>query len=121
MSKPVDSSETSGAGRFWELYGNAGAGGPAHERGPAEPPPPESPPGPAADAPPNGHECLEWCPVCRGAEVLRAGAPPEIRGQLQAVQRDSLLMLRALIDNYLQRPPSPAPPEADGVEDIPIR
>lgn len=93
------------------------------------------PPGPddhansasAHGAPGNGdadgaeaHACLEWCPICRGAEVLRAGGSPEIRGQLQAVQRDSLMMLRALIDSYLARPPAPPPGGSDGVEDIPI-
>src|SRR3954447_7961051 len=69
------------------------------------------------------HECLDWCPICRGAEVLRAGAPPELRSQLAAAQRDSLMMLRALIDSYLDRtPPTQAGPGAadGGVEDIPI-
>lgn len=80
-------------------------------------------PGPEAADPASAHECLDWCPICRGAEVLRAGAPPELRDQLQTVQRDSLMMLRALIDTYLERPHQhPPPPRAgdDGVEDIPI-
>jgi hypothetical protein len=49
------------------------------------------------------HECLDWCPICRGADVVRATAPPEIREQLQAFQRDALSMLRTLIDAYLAR------------------
>jgi hypothetical protein len=57
-------------------------------------------------SPPDAHrsqECLEWCPICRTADVLRATAPPEVRDQWQAVQREALLTTRALIDNYLER------------------
>lgn len=50
-----------------------------------------------------GHECLEWCPICRGAEVLRATASPELMEQLQHVQRGALVSMRALIDAYLER------------------
>jgi hypothetical protein len=46
---------------------------------------------------------VEWCPICRAADVLRATAPPEVRDQWQAVQREALLTTRALIDNYLER------------------
>ena len=57
-------------------------------------------------SPPDAHrsqECVEWCPICRAADVLRATAPPEVRDQWQAVQREALLTTRALIDNYLER------------------
>ncbi len=132
MSKPVDQISDHGPGRFWELYGTAGTDRDRPRAAPdaGDTPPQEGDPPPQGDTPPgsglgphppDGHACLEWCPICRGAEVLRSGAPPEIRGQLQAVQRDSLMMLRALIDGYLQRPPGEQPSEADGVEDIPIR
>ncbi len=46
---------------------------------------------------------MEWCPICRAADVLRATAPPEVRDQWQAVQREALLTTRAVIDNYLER------------------
>ena len=46
---------------------------------------------------------MEWCPICRAADVFRATAPPELRDQLQAVQREALLTTRALIDTYLER------------------
>lgn len=49
------------------------------------------------------HECLEWCPICRGAEVLRATASPELMEQLQQAQRGALVSMRALIDAYLER------------------
>ena len=64
-------------------------------------------------------ECVEWCPICRTADVLRATAPPELRDQWQAVQREALVTTRALIDSYLERldsEPDPGP----RVQDIPI-
>lgn len=64
--------------------------------------------------------CLELCPICRGAEVLRAsGGGEELRGGLLAVQREALLTTRALIDHYLERL---AHSESQGpdVEEIPI-
>lgn len=121
MSNPVDQG-ANGAGRFWESYGAARAA-PERTRGPARLP---GAPGPEANhdqSPPTGrgHECLDWCPICRGAEALRGDGPAELRGQLQTVQRDSLVMLRALIDSYLQRiPTDPGAEASPGVEDIPI-
>jgi len=83
---------------------------------------------------PHGHECLEWCPICRGAEVVRSTTPPELREQVRAGERDVVLNLRNVVDAYLtrgaQQPPAPpgagAPgarahgARAHGVEDIPI-
>src|SRR5215216_2182046 len=51
------------------------------------------------------HECLEWCPICRAADVLRGSAPPELRDQWQAVQREALMTTRALIDTYREFAP----------------
>jgi len=74
--------------------------------------PPEQsriPPGETPGAPPSqsdaNHslECIEWCPICRAADVVRATAPPELREQWQSVQREALLTTRALIDTYLER------------------
>ena len=69
--------------------------------------------------PAHSFECVEWCPICRTADVLRATAPPELRDQWQAVQREALVTTRALIDSYLERldsEPDPGP----RVQDIPI-
>ena len=66
-----------------------------------------------------GQRCLDLCPICRAADVLRGGGPPELRGQLSDFQREALLTLRALIDHYIER--LDERPEAGGrVEDIPI-
>lgn len=48
-------------------------------------------------------QCVELCPICRGAEVLRSQATPELLGQWQSVQRDALVTMRTLIDHYLER------------------
>jgi len=110
-----------GAGRFWQRYAStratrseARSGEPANGNGATEPDPEPGGARPAGD-----HECLEWCPICRGAEVLRAGAPSELRDQWQTVQRDALVGLRGLIDAYLQHIGEAERPERD-VEDIPI-
>ena len=77
---------SAGAERFWERYGEArrhGSRNGGHDEGGA--------PGPGARHRCEDHECLEWCPICRGAEVVRASAPPELREQLEAIQRDALV------------------------------
>jgi hypothetical protein len=48
-------------------------------------------------------QCVEWCPICRTADVLRASTTPEVREQWQDMQREALLTARALIDHYVQR------------------
>ena len=73
----------------------------------------------ASASEPSGHRCLELCPICRAADVLRGGAAPDLRGQLDDVSREALLTMRSLIDHYLDRF------DADGtgpdrVQEIPI-
>jgi hypothetical protein len=67
-----------------------------------------------------GLECLEWCPICRTADVLRATAPPELRDQWQAVQREALLTVRSLIDSYLERIDADDGAAGPRVQEIPI-
>lgn len=71
------------------------------------------------------HRCLEWCPICRTAEVLRENATPELRASLAEAQHEALLTLRALIDTYLTSAPAPgdaaeAAADQQGIRDIPI-
>ncbi len=63
--------------------------------------------------------CVELCPICRGADLLRGAGPPELRGQIDDVSREALLTLRALVDHYLERIDRPHA-AADRVEEIPI-
>jgi hypothetical protein len=69
-------------------------------------------------APQDAHECLDWCPICRTADVLRASTPPEFRDQLSSLQHDALVTLRGVIDAYLDRSDPPA--RSGAVENIPI-
>jgi hypothetical protein len=64
-------------------------------------------------------QCLEWCPICRTADVVRATASPELREQLNSIQREALITVRALLDHYLQRLDE-QPRSANAVEEIPI-
>jgi hypothetical protein len=66
-----------------------------------------------------GHECLEWCPICRTADVFRTSFPPEVRTQLEEVQRDALVAIRTVLDHYIERLDGHERP-AQRVEDIPI-
>jgi hypothetical protein len=70
---------------------------------------------------PHGAEqrCLELCPICRAADLLRASGSPELRGQLGDLQRELLLTVRSLIDHYVERLDA-RPDRRGGVEEIPI-
>jgi hypothetical protein len=65
------------------------------------------------------HQCLEYCPICRTADVVRTALPPEAREHWHALQREGVLAARAMLDHYLRhldaQPSGGAP-----VEDIPI-
>ena len=103
--------------RFWGEYARRTRhGGQRAERGPAE----EAGNG-RTGAPAQAHECVEWCPICRTADLLRASAPPELREQMQTVQRDALVALRTLLDTYIERSgDGPRQRRQSAVEDIPI-
>ena len=64
-------------------------------------------------------QCLDFCPICRTADVARATMPEEFRDHWHNVQREGLLAMRALLDHYIQH----LEQERGGavtVEDIPI-
>jgi hypothetical protein len=65
------------------------------------------------------HQCLEFCPICRTADVVRAALPPEAREHWHALQREGLLAARAMLDHYLHHLDAQPSGEAP-VEDIPI-
>ena len=74
----------------------------------------------ATNAPEDQPQCVELCPICRGADVLRASASPELRGGLQSMQREALLTMRTMIDHYLERLDGAESASAPRVEEIPI-
>ena len=68
----------------------------------------------------DGMRCVELCPICRSADLLRAAAPEELRGQWHGVQREALLTMKALIDHYVERLDDEPAERGPRVEDIPI-
>ncbi|MEK6278645.1 MAG: hypothetical protein AABM29_11605 [Actinomycetota bacterium] len=124
MSEPKDHSQSpsSGAERFWGDYARQARGG-ARRADDGEPGPGNGhgiPHEQGGQAHQHDHECLEWCPICRTADVLRASAPPEIRDQWQSIQRDTLVTLRQLLDAYIDRLGAQPTRTGSRVEDIPI-
>ena len=84
----------------------------------------------AAGADEHGAECVEWCPICRTMDVLRASTTPEMREGWEDIQREALLTLRTLAEHYVQRADEQEPAGAERryeeprratpVEEIPI-
>jgi hypothetical protein len=136
MSDPHDPSRSDppiqgprDAQRFWEQYRRADSAhfsgsDPASEAGDARSGrgPGPRPAGNGGGAAPHRHEheCLEWCPICRTADVVRANSSPELREQFQSLQRDALVAARALLDAYLERLEHSERRGSSRVEDIPI-
>lgn len=65
-------------------------------------------------------QCLDFCPICRAADVLRATSTPELREQWQVVQREALLTMKAVIDRQVERLDSEPQTTEPRVRDIPI-
>lgn len=76
-------------------------------------------------------ECLEWCPICRSADLLRATITPELREQAEAIQKEAMNVVHAFLTAYSERtagredegPDPPAPDEPDPpsrATDIPL-
>jgi hypothetical protein len=64
-------------------------------------------------------QCLDFCPICRTADVLRATMPEELRQHLHNLQREGLLAMRALLDHYIQHMDQERA-RSMPIEDIPI-
>ena len=65
-------------------------------------------------------ECVELCPICRAADILRATASDDLRDGWQDVQREALLTMKAMIDRAVERLDSEPAEQGPRVEDIPI-
>jgi hypothetical protein len=118
---PENPSEFERSERFWGGFGRAGSGRETPRRtsgnGSSVPPQPEGPP---PLPPTHEHECLEWCPICRTAEVLRGTTLDEVRDQFTHVQHDALVALRSVLNAYIERLEQAERATARPVEDIPI-
>ena len=83
-----------GAERFWGQFSETKAG---RSRAGDEPREPEPEPGRE-----EGPHCLEWCPICRSADVVRATSPEAI-GQVQAIQHEAVNVLKSFLAIYAER------------------
>lgn len=146
---PSESRPEAGADRFWGQFAQAGSGrtrsGDTGPDGPGDRDPAGPEPETGAedrDSGRHGHgECLEWCPICRSAELFRNAVTPEIREQAEALQKEAMTVFQAFLAAYSERtartgqpgpssagengPPSgdkPGPETAPGreVTDIPL-
>ncbi len=84
-----------GAERFWGQFSEARAGRARNEEEP-------SPEDGEKDA---GHHqgCLEWCPICRSAELLRGATSPDVREQIHAIQNEAVQVFKAFAAAYAER------------------
>jgi hypothetical protein len=64
-------------------------------------------------------ECVDFCPICRTADVLRATMPEEFQEHWHAWQKEMLLAMRSLLDHYIHHVEAQRS-SAASVEDIPI-
>ena len=64
-------------------------------------------------------QCVDLCPICRTADVVRANAPPEFKDQWETFQHEALTMLRSFIDGYMDHLNRKEEPTVE-VEDIPV-
>ena len=105
MSDPADNRTTDhlppGAERFWGQVSEtrAGRSGRSQDSGGSG----AGDPGDAGEPTGESHACLEWCPICRSADLLRATAPPEAIGQVQAIQQEAVNVLKAFLAAYGDR------------------
>lgn len=65
-------------------------------------------------------DCVELCPICRAADVLRGAASNDLKDGWQDVQREALLTMKAVIDRYVERLDEEPAERGPRVEDIPI-
>lgn len=85
-----------GAERFWGQFSEARAG---RTRAEEESSPKDS--GETSDG--HGHGCLEWCPICRSAELLKGATSPEVREQISAIQSEAVQVFKAFAAAYNER------------------
>ncbi len=64
--------------------------------------------------------CVELCPICRAADVLRATASDDLKEGWLDVQREALLTMKAVIDRYVERLDTEPEEKGPKIEDIPI-
>ena len=67
-----------------------------------------------------GRQCVGFCPICRGAELLRAFATPELRSAWNEFQRELTGALRAAAARYAESGESEQADPGQRITEIPI-
>lgn len=96
--KSENTEEQPGADRFWGQFSQSKAGRTAGE----------SEGGTDRDrsrdqASTGSEQCLEWCPICRSAELFRTTVSPELRQQAESIQHEAIGVLKAFLDAYADK------------------
>lgn len=102
MSTQPESNELKpGADRFWGQFSQSKAG---RSRSDDESNPDGQSSGDAGSGQ-TGHSenCLEWCPICRSAELFRTAVSPELRQQAESIQHEAMGVLKAFLDAYTEK------------------
>jgi hypothetical protein len=92
-----------GAERFWGQFAETRAGRTSCQDDSGAGPNGREP------APDADHRCLEWCPICRSAELAGLAGTPDLLEYFQAIQGDLVTILRAFMDAYVERVAEAAP------------
>ncbi len=94
-SRPPTDTLPPGAERFWGQFSETKAGRTHAEEEPAAPEPQQRQQ--------EGQHCLEWCPICRSADIVRATTSPDAIGQVQAIQNEAIGVLKSFLAIYAER------------------
>lgn len=121
--KPEQTAQQPGADRFWGQFSQSKAGRTTSE--PADDDAEHNAStGNSADH--GSDHCLEWCPICRSADLFRATVSPELKQQAESIQHEAMGVLKAFLDAYTEKSaggpgsrPASAAPEPDESEPPP--
>jgi len=97
--RPEHTPQQPGADRFWGQFSQSRAG----RSGSGDADDPSSRSGSGRDEPGHDVHCLEWCPICRSAELFRTTVSPELRQQAESIQQEAMGVLKAFLDAYAEK------------------
>ena len=106
---PAGNGGIGGAERFWGGFSRTRAG---------RSNPGGSGNGSEGDRPEEAAECLEWCPICRSAELIRGTAPPDLKSQLEAIQGEAFNVMKAFMAAYAEKAPTPGARRTDASDRV---
>lgn len=100
-TQPESNELQPGADRFWGQFSQSTAGRTGDPESEAGEDTSGAGSGSQAGSGPDSH-CLEWCPICRSAELLRTAVSPELRQQAESIQHEAIGVLKAFLDAYTE-------------------